>query len=283
MANPPTRASAPSTAHWIAAARARESERPDALFRDPCAAVLAGDVGRASLAASARASGGENHFLAVRTRFFDEVLVAEGRAGDAVVLLGAGLDTRAFRLPLPTDIDWYEIDDGTLLANKERVLHGLGASSPCRTRQPVAADLGGPWGEALMDVGFVAGRRTIWLAEGLLFYLSTEIVGTVLAEACRLSGPGSLILADVSGTGLHRLPMMQPYLASRSRQGLPPPLATDDPAGLLAQAGWTSVAVFEPWRLAMRYGRPLGPHAAGPSTPDPSMQSYVVLGRLLGG
>lgn len=282
MRNPPTRASAPSTAHWIAAARARESERPDALFHDPYAAILAGDLGRASLAASERASGGENHFLAVRTRFFDEVLVAEARAGDAVVLFGAGLDTRAFRLALPPDIDWYEIDDGALLANKERMLDGLGASNPCRTRQPVAADLGGSWGEALVHAGFVAGRRTVWLAEGLLFYLSTEVVGTVLAEACRLSGPGSLILADVSGTGLHRLPMMQPYLASRSRQGLPPPFATDDPAGLLAQAGWTSVTLFEPWRLAMRYGRPLGPTAAGPAIPAPSMQSHFILARLGG-
>jgi len=86
---------------------------------------------------------------------------------------------------------------------------------------------------------------------------------------------------DVTGTGLHRLPMMQPYLASRSRQGLPPPFATDDPAGLFAQAGWTSVALFEPWRLAISYGHPLG-SAAGPSTPDPSMQSHFILARLGG-
>ena len=145
----------------------------------------------------------------------------------------------------------------------------------------MAADLGGPWGEALVYAGFVAGRRTIWLVEGLLFYLSSEVVDTVLGEACRLSGAGSLILVDVSGTGLHRLPMMQPHLASRSRQGLPPPFATDDSAGLLAQAGWTSVALFEPWRLAMRHGRTLGP-AAGPWTPDPSLQSHFVLARLGG-
>ena len=282
MTNSPARTPVSPTAHWIAAVRARESERPDALFRDPYAAILAGDAGRASLAASERASGGETHFLAVRTRFFDEVLCAESRAGDAVVLLGAGLDTRAFRLPLPPDIDWYEIDEGALLATKERVLHGVGASSSCRTRQPVAVDLGGPWSEALAGAGFVAGRRTIWLAEGLLFYLSMEVAGAVLGEACRLSGPRSLILGDVTGTGLHRLPMMQPYLASRSRQGLPPPFATDDPAGLFAQAGWTSVALFEPWRLAISHGRPLGPTTAGPSTSDPSMQSHVVLARLGG-
>ena len=210
------------------------------------------------------------------------MLVAEAREGDAVVLLGAGLDTPAFRLPLPPEIDWYEIDDGELLATKERAMDALGARSPCRIRQPVAADLGGPWNEALIGAGFVAGRQTIWLAEGLLFYLSTQVAGAVLAEVCRLSSLGSVILADVSGTGLHRLPLMLPYLASRSRQGLPPPFATDDPAGLLAQAGWTSVTLFEPWRLAISYGRPLGPTAADPATPDPSMQSHFVLARLGG-
>jgi methyltransferase (TIGR00027 family) len=223
--------------------------------------------------------GGESDFLAVRTRYFDDVLCAEVRAGDEVVLVGAGLDTRAFRLPLPSHIDWFEIDDGELLLTKERTLKALGARSPCRTRQPVAADLGGPWTEALLGAGFVAGRRTIWMAEGPLSYLSTQVVGAVLTEACRLSGPGSLILADVSGTGLHRLPMMQPYLESRSHQGLPPPFATDDPAALFAQAGWTSVELFAPWRLAETYGRPFGPTATVPATPDQSMQAYFVLAR----
>ena len=163
MDNSPARPPASSTAHWIAAARARESERSDALFHDPYAAILAGDVGRASLAASERASGGENLFLAVRALFFDEALIAEARADDAVVLLGAGLDTRAFRLPLPPDIDWYEIDDGALLANKERVLDELGASSSCRTRQPVAADLGGPWARRCWTrVSWPVGGRSGW-------------------------------------------------------------------------------------------------------------------------
>jgi hypothetical protein len=104
----------------------------------------------------------------------------------------------------------------------------------------------------------------------------------VVAEACRFSGAGSLFIADVSGTGLHRLPMMQAYLEPRSSRGLPPPFATDDPAGLLTVAGWTSVELFAPWRLAATYRRPFGRIAPDPSMSDASMQSYFVLTRLGG-
>ncbi len=71
------------TANWIAAARAKETEGPGALFLDPYAAMLEGHVGRAALAASERASGGPNEFLPLRTRFFDDVILAEVLAGYA--------------------------------------------------------------------------------------------------------------------------------------------------------------------------------------------------------
>src|SRR6185369_6428060 len=84
-----------SSAYWIAAARARESERPDRLFHDPYAAGLAGARGVAIMQASERASGGENPYLPVRTRWFDDVIGAALAVGvDQVVMLGAGLDTR---------------------------------------------------------------------------------------------------------------------------------------------------------------------------------------------
>src|SRR6266699_6751320 len=91
------------TAYWIAAARARETARPDRLFEDPYAAALAGDRGRRMLERAEAPTGRPNPFLPIRTRHFDDVLVAEAgrdRPGQ-VVLLGAGLDTRGFRLPLP--------------------------------------------------------------------------------------------------------------------------------------------------------------------------------------
>jgi methyltransferase (TIGR00027 family) len=219
------------TAHWIAAARARESARPDALFRDPFAAALAGSRGEAVLAASESASGGENAFLPVRTRFFDDLLCAEADWVEQVVLLGAGLDTRAFRLPPLARVRWFEIDAAELLAEKEAALAALGAGGHPR-RAVVAADLAGDWAGALLAAGFAVGPSTAWIAEGLLFYLGSEEVGRLLTRARDLSGAGSLFAADASGSGLLALPMMAPALRARTARGLPPPFTTDDPRAL---------------------------------------------------
>jgi methyltransferase (TIGR00027 family) len=243
------------TAHWIAAARARESSRPDALFHDPFAAALAGSRGAAVLAASEAASGGENTFLPIRTRFFDDLVCSEADRIDQVVLLGAGFDMRAFRLSAPAQVRWFEIDAPALFAEKESVLASLGASAP-RTRVVVAADLGGKWESALLAAGFTAGLRTAWIAEGLLFYLTPEEVDGLLAGARALSGSGSVFAADASGSGLLALPMMEPALRARAAHGLPPPFTTDDPRALFSRAGWPRVELADVGRLARAYGRP---------------------------
>ena len=69
-----------ATARWVAAERARESARPDALFTDPLADRLAGEPGRALAAWMRGDSQFESPTLPVRTRFFDDaVLAAVGR------------------------------------------------------------------------------------------------------------------------------------------------------------------------------------------------------------
>ncbi|MGO9207280.1 MAG: SAM-dependent methyltransferase, partial [Candidatus Limnocylindrales bacterium] len=193
--------------------------------------------GRDSLAASEDASGGENAFLPIRTRFFDDLLRTEAEQLDQVVLLGAGLDTRAFRLTLPTRLRWFEIDTPELLGEKEPILAALGAVARCQ-RTLVAADLTADWSTALLAAGFEVGRRTGWLAEGLLFYLSGKAVQDLLTETRRLSGVGSLMGADVFGSGLLTLPSLQPNLATRAERGLPPPFTTDDPLATFRDAGW---------------------------------------------
>lgn len=250
------RGAMPLTALWIAAARAHESARSDALFEDPFAAALAGTRGEAILAASEAASGGENAFLAIRTRFFDDLLTTSAEHLDQVVLLGAGLDTRAFRLPGLAQVRWFEIDIPALLAEKERALAQLGARAT-GWRTVVGADLAADWSAVLLHAGFSGERRTAWIAEGLLYYLSPDRVGRLLATARTLSGPGSLFGADTSGSGLLALPVMQSTLRARAAQGLPPPFTTDDPRGLFVLAGWPSVEFADLAQLAITYGRPL--------------------------
>jgi methyltransferase (TIGR00027 family) len=133
-------------------------ERPDRLFRDPYVAALAGPIGRAALAASEGVSGAENEFLPIRTRFFDDCLSADAERLDQVVLLGAGLDTRAFRIALPAHLRWFEIDRAEIFEQKEAVLPELGAETSCQ-RSVVVADLSGAWSRSLLDAGFRAGSE----------------------------------------------------------------------------------------------------------------------------
>ncbi len=98
------------TALWIAAYRARESQRPDALFRDPLAARLAGEKG-AAIAARMTGAKQFSWMTAVRTAVIDRMLLdAIGRGARAVLNLGAGLDARPYRLALPPELRWIEVD-----------------------------------------------------------------------------------------------------------------------------------------------------------------------------
>ena len=134
-----------STAHWTAAARAHESARDDRLFDDPWAAALAGKEGLAWVA------GRQPDSLApmvLRIRFFDDFLerVTRQNAIRQVVLMAAGLDTRAFRLPWPAGTNVFEIDQPGGLEEKDRLLHSVGVQPTC-TRHIIQADLTSAWKE----------------------------------------------------------------------------------------------------------------------------------------
>jgi methyltransferase (TIGR00027 family) len=109
------------TAKVTAARRAAESRRPDRVFEDPLAAVLAGEEGFAWMA-EWRLPGtpAENPTIGARTRFFDDLVIgAVGGGTRQVVLVGAGMDTRAFRLALPAEAVVFELDQEALLAEKQ--------------------------------------------------------------------------------------------------------------------------------------------------------------------
>ena len=98
------------TALWVAAYRAMESERSDALFHDRFASILTGDKGL-RMARWAKASRYTKWSVVIRTCIIDsyvQALVAEGV--DTVLNLGAGLDARPYRMSLPESLSWIEID-----------------------------------------------------------------------------------------------------------------------------------------------------------------------------
>lgn len=247
------------TAFWIAAVRARETGRRDRLFADPWARELAGQRGFAIMAASERASGAENTVIPVRVRWFDDLIVSMAARVRQVVLLGAGLDTRAFRLPLPAGLDWYEIDHREVLTAKDSVL--ADCEPRCR-RHVVAGDIGTDWDAALLNAGLDRDAPTLWVAEGLFFYLTGQTIVEMLCGAARLCGPGSLFAADVTGTAGLDSPVMRPYRAWCARSGVPPPFGTDDPRALFTAGGWQLGSVTAPGAPDANYGR-LPPQAGG--------------------
>lgn len=242
-----------ATANWIAAVRARESRRPDRLFDDPYAEDLAGAAGVAMMRRSEQVTGAENTFIPVRVRWFDDAVRASVAAGiDQVVLLGAGLDTRPYRLSLPPDLDWYEVDRAGAFDDKEQQLAG---QTPWCRRHLVVADVAEDWTAPLMSAGFDPDRITLWLAEGLFFYLTGDWIVAALRTAAAICPPGSRFLADVVGaTGLNT-PSMGPYRDWCASQGLPPPFGMDDPTELFAATGWRLDRLTVPGGPDANYGR----------------------------
>lgn len=160
------------TALWIAAYRAQESERPDAAFKDPLARRLAGDRGTAMVAATPDTAT-MALAMAARTAAIDRLILhAIDKGVDAVVNLGAGLDTRPYRMKLPADLAWTEVDFPHLIAYKNEM---LASEVPvCRLRR-IAADLSrSAERQALFQQLGSQSRNTLIITEGVVIYLTSE-------------------------------------------------------------------------------------------------------------
>ena len=168
------------TARWVAYFRARESERPDALFRDPYAERLAGE--RGFQIANTLADGNKHDWAWVaRTYLFDAFLLREIREGtDLVVNLGAGLDARPYRMQLPPSLHWMEVDLPGIISYKENILAN---ERPVCHLERISLDLSD--GQALRTLVTdldCRAKKIVVLTEGVLIYLSTEEVGSLATD-----------------------------------------------------------------------------------------------------
>jgi methyltransferase (TIGR00027 family) len=128
--------------------------------------------------------------MAVRTRHFDKLFTDAVDAGvRQAVILAAGLDARAYRLPWPDSTVVYEIDQPEVIDFKSKTMAELGAQ-PKADRRTVAIDLRNDWPKALCDKGFNAKQPTAWIAEGLLIYLPPEAQDLLFDRINDLSAPG---------------------------------------------------------------------------------------------
>ncbi|MCX6102082.1 MAG: SAM-dependent methyltransferase [Proteobacteria bacterium] len=169
------------TAFLVATYRAIESERPDALFKDPFASLLVGDHGRSIVN---KMSGGKSQswFLVARTSILDSWIIKliENEKIDTVLNLAAGLDTRAYRLPLPTSLKWFDVDLPAILTHKEHILKSF--SPTCRF-ESIKLDLS----DSIARSHFFKrvsreSKKTLVISEGFLMYLNPEQAANLATE-----------------------------------------------------------------------------------------------------
>lgn len=267
------------TALGIAASRRVESSMPDALIDDPFGDAFVRAVsspvpfplrwpddgeqvtGRQALSLHT------SRYIGVRSRFYDDYVRDALRGGvRQVVLLAAGLDTRAFRLDWPAAVTLYELDQPKVLTFKNDVLHGERARPGC-TRVTVGADLREDWPTALLATGFNRTIPTVWIAEGLLGYLPPAAEETLLQRIDQLSTTGSHLALD-RFADLQAVAADLEELGTRSGIDARSLFNTEvrpHPADWLHPRGW-SIREEDDLTIAHRYGRDLADPFTGRDT-----------------
>jgi len=165
------------TARWVAAYRARETEREDAAFRDPYARALAGE----RIAETFPNKNAEWSIIA-RTFAFDRLLTKQLETGgvDMVVNLAAGLDTRPYRLDLSPSLRWIEVDLPDILDYKATI---LSSAQPACMLERIPTDLSNH--DARRGLFRDLARRTsnaVVITEGLVMYLMPDEVATLARD-----------------------------------------------------------------------------------------------------
>ena len=198
-----------ATATMVAAARAAATKRPRPVINDPFAEPLVRAVG---LDVFNRVASGELDFdggdggvgfprmtdtFAARAKFYDDYFAEATAAGiRQVVIVAAGLDSRAYRLPWPAGTTVYEIDQPEVIEFKVSTLAKIGAE-PTASHHTVGIDLREDWPAALQAAGFDTTQPTAWLAEGVLIgFLPPEAEVRLLDNVISLSAQGSRLAAD---------------------------------------------------------------------------------------
>lgn len=253
-----------ATATMVAAARAAATRRPQPVINDPFAEPLVRAVG---IDVFNRLAAGELDFdteedgagfprmtdtFAARARFYDDYFAQVTEAGvRQVVIVAAGLDSRAYRLPWPAGTTLYEIDQPEVIEFKTSTLSKIGAA-PTVEHRPVGIDLREDWPAALRAAGFDAGAPTAWLAEGVLIgWLPPDAEVRLMDDVIALSAPGSRFAADygsVAGNSPEATEQSQRLADTWRRHGLELDVANlaypgehTDIAALLQGRGWDVV------------------------------------------
>ena len=240
------------TALWVATYRAQESERPDALFRDPLAQRLIGERGE-KIGAGLSRSKYSRWAVVTRTCIIDHIIreLVQDQV-DTVVNLGAGLDTRPYRLEVPESLRWVEVDYPHLIRYKEDCL--TGAQARCRLER-IGLDLADPLArlELLARLGSQS-KRALILTEGVTPYLSNDEVAG-LASDLRRQESFRFWIVD------HHPPTVRRQMTSPNRMrelaNAPVRFAPNDWVAFFLERGWVARERRYLGEESQRLGRPI--------------------------
>ena len=254
------------TAQIVAAKRAIEQTLPHPLGQDPYAGTLAGHEVNHLVAKWQRVADQQGRslqdvilkrtrYIAIRTYFFDHLLTTTlpRLSNPQVVILGSGLDTRAYRLAWPPSTHCYEVDLPTVLDYKTDLLQQV---TPTCHHHPIAGDLDQPqsgWIRALRTAGLSLDAPTLWILEGVLMYLSEATIHSLLRTVTALSSSGSVLGIDGVSQG-SILAAQHAQKADRGRVVRHWQFGCDQPQELLARYGW-SCEVSQPQDIGKAHGK----------------------------
>jgi methyltransferase (TIGR00027 family) len=237
------------TALLTAFARAQESARSDALFRDPFATKMAGDRG-AALAAESVNFPTMAASIGCRTQVFDELLlqVIERNGVQLVLNLAAGLDTRPFRMKLPSSLSWVDADLEPVLDYKS---HCLGDAQPVCQYEQVPVDLRDSDDVCAVLEHVDSTDVALVLTEGLLVYLNEPMVASM---AGRLRATQSIRwwITDIAGP---RALAMMASSWGNLLQGALFQFAPADAPAFFGRCGWRETEFRSSQEEAQRLGR----------------------------
>jgi len=239
------------TALWVAYFRAQETLRPDKLFSDPFAERLAGKRGFEIARTLPQGSSHEWAWMA-RTYLFDRFIAREIAEGATLVLnLAAGLDARPYRMDLPPDLQWIEVDLPGLVAYKEEIL--AGEKPVCRlTRYPL--DLSDTENRRRLfdDINQRASRIAV-ASEGLLIYFTPEEVASLAKD---LAAPSHFESWTIDLASQGQLELMQRTTGKKlSEAGAPFKFGPREGPNFFAPYGWRSADVQGMLKTAAQLNR----------------------------
>jgi methyltransferase (TIGR00027 family) len=240
------------TARWVAVYRAMESARSDALFRDPYADRLAGERGHQILD-SMKHGRAYAWPMIVRTAVFDEIILdaIQKRGTDLVVNLAAGLDARPWRLPLPPELHWVDVDLPGILNYKTEMLRD---EKPVCRYEAVTVDLRDAEARRALFARLGAGsKRAIVVTEGLLIYLDPEQVAA-LATDLHAQPSFQEWLIDLASPELIKR-MSRTWGKDLAAGGAPFKFAPVEGSDFFRPYGWREAVFRSTWEEARRLNR----------------------------